>query len=528
MRFVAAAGALCALVVLGAGLLAGSAGSNTHRGPAGIVPIFTKASHARSTRCSGNSTCTPLHYHGGPVMHTNKNYVIFWKPNGYTSWDGGAPYSTNYKSLISRFFTDLAAASGATSNVYGALTELCDGPSGSGNGATSCAGQPANNFITTNSTFGGTVDDTQPYPASACTDPEGLTSICLRDDQIAAEIQNVINAQGWTKNATTQFFLFLPRGTTTCFDNGGINGVCSYNYFCAYHNNVGNGSNALIYGNMPYPVHNGFDLCEDSASPQYPNADAPADIVLSTTSHESNEAISDPEPNSAWWDQFDNTGGENGDKCAYYYGSPQGTNGSEFNQTINGNHYYLQLEWGQTESDCVASTSGGGGGGGGGPVAIITKTSPKSGVVGQSISISGKNLTGVTGIKINGTAMTNVGPGNGKKDTATIAPGTTSGSLVVTNGGGDSNALAFTVNPSPLPVVKSVPKSGHVGSTVKIGGKNFYGASSVLINGTACTAITVSSATKLTCTVGGGTTSGTVSVTTPGGTGVSTKTITIS
>ena len=54
--------------------------------------------------------------------------MIFWKPTGYTSWDGGAPYSANYKSIIGTFFADLAAASGALSNIYGALTQYCNGP----------------------------------------------------------------------------------------------------------------------------------------------------------------------------------------------------------------------------------------------------------------------------------------------------------------------------------------------------------------------------------------------------------------
>jgi hypothetical protein len=513
LKYVAVFGSLAVL-------LAGAATGGSTHGPAGIVPIFNPALQSKSSRCGGPSPCTPLRYHGGPVMHTNTNYAIFWKPNGYTSWDGGAPYSAGYKSTIGQFFTDLAAASGATSNVYGALTQYCDGAALE---ATDCAGLPAGNLITTSSTFGGSIDDTTAYPASGCADPEGLSSVCLTDAQISAEIQNVIAAHSLTANATTQFFMFLPRGTTTCFDTDPNDG-CAYTFFCAYHYNVGSGANALIYGNMPYPRHFGFDLCENAANPQYPNGDQDADIALSITSHESNEAISDPEPPSGWYDEFDlTTGGENGDKCAYFYGATQGTNGSEFNQTINGHHYYLQLEWSNATTDCVETYTPVSG-----PAPIVSKTSPKAGVIGQPISISGKNLTGITAVKINGTAMTNIGPSNGKKFKATIGTGTTSGNLVVTTAGGDSNGVPFTVNPSQLPIVKSVPKTAHVGSPVKIGGKNFWGTSLVQINGTTCTGVVVTSATKLTCTVGVGTTSGTVAVTTPGGTGTSTKSVTIS
>src|SRR4051794_7359939 len=37
----------------------------------------------------------PLLYNGGPVMHTNKAYAIYWSPSGYAMQSG-------YTSLISR------------------------------------------------------------------------------------------------------------------------------------------------------------------------------------------------------------------------------------------------------------------------------------------------------------------------------------------------------------------------------------------------------------------------------------------
>src|SRR5947209_2665108 len=52
-----------------------------------------------------------LTYHGGPVMHTNTTYAIYWLPSGQT-------VSSKYESLITGFFQNVAAASGSTSNVY--------------------------------------------------------------------------------------------------------------------------------------------------------------------------------------------------------------------------------------------------------------------------------------------------------------------------------------------------------------------------------------------------------------------------
>jgi hypothetical protein len=104
-----------------------------------------------------------------------------------------------------------------------------------------------------------------------------------------------------------------------------------------------------------------------------------ADNVLSVTSHEHNESITDPLANAWWTDNRSSKffGYENGDLCAWswFYATnvagtafgPNGTTssvgggsmsvGSAWNQTINGHHYFLQGEWSNksattTVSDC--------------------------------------------------------------------------------------------------------------------------------------------------------------------------------
>ncbi|HMA34524.1 MAG TPA: hypothetical protein VKY74_08585, partial [Chloroflexia bacterium] len=82
----------------------------------------------------------------------------------------------------------------------------------------------------------------------------------------------------------------------------------------------------------------------------YPNGDAAADATLSVTSHEANETITDALGN-AW---FDRSGNENGDKCAWNFGTQVGgTSGAYYNQVINGGHYELQQEWSNYSSRCV-------------------------------------------------------------------------------------------------------------------------------------------------------------------------------
>ena len=446
-------------------------------------------------------------------MHTSTTYAIFWQPPGYTSFDGQPVYDTNYKSLIAQYFQDLQADSGFLSNVYGPGVQYCDGASF---GDDNCNSVLPANHITTNSTYGGSWTDTQAFPTSDCTDPFGLTTVCLSDAQLTAEIQHAISVNGWSASATNMFFIFTPRGVQSCFDDFGD---CSYNVYCAYHSNVGNGSGALIYANMPYPKFStdpDLDVCDVG---QHPNGDL-ADAVLNVTSHEHNEAITDPEPTSGWFDDFDFfTGGENGDKCAWYFGSESGSNGSKFNQTINGHHYDLQLEWSNSDRDCVASY---------GDVATLSKLSPSHGLVGQPIKIKGKNLAGTTDVAFNTTDAASFTL-KGNQITAVVAAGSTTGPVHVTTPVGPVAGPTFTVDPSPVPTIKSFgPKKAHVGSKVNLSGTGFWGASVVQVNGVDVQSFEVKSATKIAFVVAGGNTTGLITVTTPGGPATSVSPLTIS
>lgn len=98
---------------------------------------------------------------------------------------------------------------------------------------------------------------------------------------------------------------------------------------------------------MPFTGHS-VSTC--SSANGSPNNNAAADATISTTSHEANETITDPLGN-AW---FDLQGYENGDKCAYKYGTRLGTvNGGDYNQVIGSGKYEMQQEWSNAHSKCV-------------------------------------------------------------------------------------------------------------------------------------------------------------------------------
>ncbi len=88
----------------------------------------------------------------------------------------------------------------------------------------------------------------------------------------------------------------------------------------------------------------------------------------------------------------------------------------------------------------------------------------------------------------------------------------------------DSSSTA----PTPAPAISSFsPASGPVGSSVILAGSGLTSASAVKFNGVNASAFTVNSDTQLTATVPTGATTGTIAVTTPGGTAVSSGTFTI-
>jgi hypothetical protein len=157
----------------------------------------------------------------------------------------------------------------------------------------------------------------------------------------------------------------------------------------------------------------------------------------------------------------------------------------------------------------------------------ITGFSPASGAVGTSVIITGTNLTGATSVAFNGKAASSFTVNSSTQVTAVVAGGTSTGPIQVTTAGGSaSSAAPFTVLTPPT-ISGFTPASGPVGASVVITGTNFAGATSVAFNARTAASFTVNSGTQITATVASGTTSGKISVTTPGGTATSANAFTV-
>ena len=154
----------------------------------------------------------------------------------------------------------------------------------------------------------------------------------------------------------------------------------------------------------------------------------------------------------------------------------------------------------------------------------FVKTLPASGKAGATVIILGTNLTGATKVSFNGIAakFTVV---SSTEITTTVPTGATTGSVtVVTPSGTLKNNVIFNVAPQ----IKSfTPTSGPVGTTVTITGVSLKQTTEVTFDGVAATAFTVDSATKVTVMVPAGANTGTIAITTPGGTATSTASFTV-
>ena len=262
------------------------------------------------------------------------------------------------KNLITTYLTDVAKASGRSTNVYSIGTEY-SGTDGQ---------------IRYQIQVGPSINDTGPLPASACkvasADASGIYAdnsgynVCVDDAQVIAETDRVVTAGSLPRNYSHIYVLYLPKAVGSCFNAGETStakNACTINHepsaaYCAYHSQASSGT---VYANMPFPVYEsstGFTCGTDVNFPgviETPNGNPDADTEISPTSHEVIEAWTDPDTATGWYDSI---GYEIGDECAYVFGQTSGAAGAFCNQTINNHHYLTQEEF----SNNSFSQSGGG------------------------------------------------------------------------------------------------------------------------------------------------------------------------
>ena len=264
---------------------------------------------------------------------------IYWNPSTTTSF-------TDETGLVTNFDSNLSAASGRLGNVFALLTQYSRGATAPGVHLTDLVHVTA------------PIIDSGPFPTSDCTPDIGKIyndstryTHCFSDTVIQTEVARVISTQSLPIDRAHLYPIFLPKGVESCFDHndGALLGTCTANYkgtsgYCAYHSSIA--GSPTLYAVMPYPVWDSPTGLVCNGSDQFPNANPAGDVIVSSYSHEVAEAISDPfgvNPPGVGWRDSSNM--EIGDLCAYSYGAVFGSNGAEYNQTMNGAHYFIQSEF---------------------------------------------------------------------------------------------------------------------------------------------------------------------------------------
>lgn len=339
---------------------------------AGVTPSALPGAVAR-VRSSAAATTTAsgqVNYNGGPVVHASTSYMIVWTPPGQS-----LPAGT--QSLLTRYFTDVASDSGTSGNAYGIARQYTDATGYSDYRQSFSTGQ--------------VITDTYAYPTRDRVNCASVSSgypYCITDSQIESELQREITALHLPTDGPANsealpatapiYFVVLPSDVNVCaaWSSPVSCANPSSNGFCAYHSVFTDSvnQNSVLYATIPTLLLAGGEdpkICQydGNAAVQQPNGSA-ADVALKYLSHEQIETITDPFLD-AWYNRV--SGNEIADNCnAYGAANPaagisptaftpalggSAATGSLFNQTISGDHYYLQSEWSNGDGGCALRAS---------------------------------------------------------------------------------------------------------------------------------------------------------------------------
>ncbi len=150
------------------------------------------------------------------------------------------------------------------------------------------------------------------------------------------------------------------------------------------------------------------------------------------------------------------------------------------------------------------------------PVPIITSFSPTAGIAGTMVTIIGNFFTGVSQVRFGGVVASGFTFISPTQINATVGAGA-SGNVEVVTPGGTGVLGGFVHSASAPSILGFAPTSVGNGGTVVITGNNFLGATQVQFGGINAASYVVDNNTQITAVVGAGA-SGSVTVTTPGGT----------
>lgn len=333
-----------------------------------IPPVNNQGSF--NTEPSENGVFNAVTYHGGSVMAGGVTvHTIFWEPAQFQFQGSPGSGDPTYMGTIEKFYTDVAADSGVASlcvldtndecNIFSTLTQYAEGTSSVTPGDYSI-NYADNGGIPQVYSAGGTLNDTNdlivdgdPFPFTGnatgeCVSPED-TRACVLDSAVQAEVDRIVQATTDTpRGLHNLWYVFLPPDVDECISTN----VCGTNAFGAYHSVYDLGNGVTIYAVGIDPIIEAGSVAPGADPEGNPDGELAADIAA----HETNEAMTDPE--GVGW--MDPNGYEVADKCEFgpQRGTPLGSasDGSPYNQVINGDKWLTQEIWSNDDGGCVQGT----------------------------------------------------------------------------------------------------------------------------------------------------------------------------
>ncbi len=271
------------------------------------------------------------------------------RPPGTPSRALPAPASPPTRGLIEQFYTDVAKSSGVENkcdsptepcNLFTDLTQYGEGTLGE-------SVSPGEYEIAYEKSVDA-INDTEPYPKTECVSPANAKA-CITDEQVQAQVKHVIEEEGGEAGLHNLWFVFLPPNVDECIEPG----ACGTNAFAGYHSLTNTGSEVAVYAVAIDPI---IEIGA-AASGGDPEGNPDAEITADVAGHETIESMTDPE-GTGW---VDPNGYEVADKCEFgpQHGTPLGfaSDGSPYNQVINGHKYLLQEMWSNDDGGCVQGTN---------------------------------------------------------------------------------------------------------------------------------------------------------------------------
>jgi hypothetical protein len=299
-------------------------------------------------------------------------YLVFygsqWGTSG-TDGNGNTTFSGDTNGMAPRL-QQLFKALGVNELWSGVMTQYCEGIA---SGSQTC---PASSAHVAYPTGGGTLagvwaDTSSASPTQATGHQLGL--------QALAAAQHFGNTTGLA-NRNAQYVIVSPHGTNP----DGFN--TSSGQFCAWHDwngdptlpggAVSSSVGDFAFTNMPYVTDAGTSCGQGFVNS---GSAGTLDGVTIVEGHEYAETVTDQNPAGGW---TDNTGEENGDKCAWVTTGA----GASANVAFSTGNFAMQTTWSNDVNDCRMSHAIVGGGGGGNTV-TVTNPGSRTGTVGTATSL---------------------------------------------------------------------------------------------------------------------------------------------